>query len=44
MFGNGYVFDEYDYANPVEQNFYERFMKGEEVEAGWVNEDFESGN
>jgi arylsulfatase A-like enzyme len=43
MFGKGYIFDEYEYANPADVNFYERFMKGEEVKAGWVNEsDFEN--
>jgi N-sulfoglucosamine sulfohydrolase len=34
MLGNGKVFDEY----PVTQGagFYERFMRGERVKAGWV--------
>ncbi len=42
MFGRGHVFDEYTYANESDQNFYERYMSGEEMEAGWVNEsDFE---
>ncbi len=42
MFGNGNVFDNYPYGEPRVRNFYERFMKGEQVKAGWVNEsDFE---
>lgn len=45
MFGNGYIFDEYKNvwtgSNP---SFYDSYMKGEEVNAGWVNEtDFETG-
>src|SRR5262249_42906882 len=42
MFGRGRVFDQYPYANAEQQNFYERFMRGEKLKAGWVNEsDFE---
>ncbi|MCE6992627.1 sulfatase [Dyadobacter sp. CY323] len=42
MFGNGAVFDNYPYAEPATRNFYERYMKGEKVKAGWVNaSDFE---
>jgi hypothetical protein len=42
MFGKGYIFDQYQYANPEQRNFYERFMRGEKLKAGWVNEsDFE---
>jgi len=42
MFGNGKIFDEYIYAADATRNFYERFMKGEKVKAGWVNDsDFE---
>ena len=37
MFGKGNVFDEYPVASPT-KNYYERFMKGEKVKAGWVNE------
>ena len=37
MFGNGKIFDQYIYADPNTRNFYERFMKGEKVKAGWVN-------
>jgi arylsulfatase A-like enzyme len=42
MAGNGDIFDSYLYSNEADRNFYERFMAGEEVHAGWVNEsDFE---
>jgi N-sulfoglucosamine sulfohydrolase len=42
MLGQGHVFDEYPYAQPAQRNFYERFMRGENVTAGWVNPtDFE---
>lgn len=42
MFGRGHVFDEYTYANASDRNFYERYMNGEDLNAGWVNEsDFE---
>ena len=43
MFGNGKIFDEYLYSNEANRNFYERFMKGERPNSGWVNKtDFES--
>lgn len=42
MFGNGYVFDAYPYMDLGNQNFYERYMDGEEMNTGWVNDsDFE---
>lgn len=42
MFGQGHIFDEYEYSNSVNANFYERYMKGEKIKAGWVNKsDFE---
>jgi hypothetical protein len=42
MFGQGDIFDRYPHANPAHVNFYERFMKGEKLKAGWVSEtDFE---
>ncbi len=42
MQGKGDVFDKYRYANPEQRNFYERYMKGEKLNAGWVNPtDFE---
>jgi len=44
MFGNGKIFDEYIYADEKTRNFYERYMKGEKVKAGWVKDsDFEKG-
>jgi hypothetical protein len=42
MSGNGRVFDEYLHAAPGNVGFYERFMRGEKVSAGWVSpSDFE---
>lgn len=42
MFGRGSVFDRYEYANPEQRNFYERFRRGEKPKASWVSEsDFE---
>lgn len=42
QFGRGDIFDRYVYADETTRNFYERFMRGEKVRAGWVNEsDFE---
>jgi N-sulfoglucosamine sulfohydrolase len=42
MLGNGAVFDGYQPTNGA--GFYEQFMKGQKVNAGWVEEtDFESG-
>ena len=43
MYGKGAIFDQYPYAEAASRNFYERFMNGEKMKAGWVNEsDFES--
>ena len=43
MFGRGSVFEKYMYADEGTRNFYERFMRGEKLKAGWVNaSDFES--
>lgn len=43
IFGKGDIFDKYPYANPNQRNFYNRYMKGEKMEAGWVNKtDFNS--
>ncbi|WKN30084.1 sulfatase [Porifericola rhodea] len=36
--GEGYVFDEYEYAQSNSRGFYERYMSGEDIKAGWVNE------
>lgn len=42
MFGKGYIFDEYIFADEKSRNFYERYKKGENIKAKWVNEsDFE---
>lgn len=42
MFGQGDIFDRYPHANPANQHFYERYMKGEKIRASWVNPtDFE---
>jgi hypothetical protein len=42
MFGQGDVFDKYIHASPGNRNFYERYMRGEKIKAGWVNDsDFE---
>jgi N-sulfoglucosamine sulfohydrolase len=42
MFGNGQIFDTYIYAGEKVRGFYERYMNGETMNAGWVNAtDFE---
>ncbi|MEX1241189.1 MAG: sulfatase [Cyclobacteriaceae bacterium] len=42
MFGKGHIFDQYEYAGDNSRNFYERYMNGEDIKAGWVNQsDFE---
>jgi arylsulfatase A-like enzyme len=44
MLGNGHIFDEYVYAGEDVRGFYERYMRGEDIQAGWVNKtDFEDG-
>jgi arylsulfatase A-like enzyme len=44
MFGHGDVFDKYLHANPANVGFYERYMRGEKIQANWVNKtDFEKG-
>lgn len=43
--GHGEVFDQYIYSQEGSRNFYERFMAGEDMHAGWVEEsDFETLN
>lgn len=43
MFGRGYLFDNYIYADERTRNFYDRFIRGEKPKAGWVNDsDFET--
>ena len=42
MHGNGDVFNKYPYSSASTDNFYERYMSGEKVKAGWVSpSDFE---
>ena len=42
IFGNGDIFDNYKYQGDV-QNYYNRYMAGEKVKAGWVIEsDYEA--
>ncbi|MDP8245303.1 MAG: sulfatase [Candidatus Hinthialibacter antarcticus] len=42
MFGQGHIFDEYEYAGTDTRGFYDRAMNGEKLKAGWVNPtDFE---
>jgi N-sulfoglucosamine sulfohydrolase len=36
--GHGEIFDRYPYADEKNRGFYERFLRGEEIRAGWVNE------
>ncbi len=45
MFGNGDIFDQYEYADKTGVHFYERFMRGEKLNSGWVNpSDFEKND
>jgi N-sulfoglucosamine sulfohydrolase len=42
ILGNGDIFDNYEYAGAV-RNYYNRYMSGEKVPAGWVNKtDYDS--
>ena len=42
MQGRGALFDRYVHAAPANVDFYARFMRGEKVQANWVNtSDFE---
>ncbi len=44
MFGEGHVFDQYEYADKSGVGFYEKYMRGEDLNWGWVNDsDFEPG-
>lgn len=38
MSGQGDVFDRYEHANKGHVGFYERFMRGEKLQTGWINE------
>jgi arylsulfatase A-like enzyme len=45
MLGKGHIFDEYLYSGEDVRDFYNRYMAGEKLNAGWVNEtDFDSRN
>lgn len=45
MAGNGHIFDDYVYAHKNVRGFYERYMSGEKMNTGWVNDsDFEAGS
>ncbi len=37
VLSHGDVFENYPYANTKEQDYYNRYMKGEKIPAGWVN-------
>ena len=37
MAGQGHVFDEYPYAAAEHRGFYERFLRGEDLKAGWIS-------
>jgi hypothetical protein len=42
MAGNGGIYDDYPYMDKRTQQFYKRYMAGEELRAGWVSDtDFE---
>ena len=42
ILGNGDIFDNYEYSGAV-RNYYNRYMGGEDVPAGWVNKtDYDS--
>lgn len=38
VMGNGDVFDNYTYSQERTRNFYERFMRGDDIKAGWINQ------
>lgn len=38
VIGNGDVFDQYIYAEERNRDFYNRYMKGEDMKAGWINQ------
>jgi arylsulfatase A-like enzyme len=44
MFGKGYLFDQYPYADTTDRDFYERFKRGEKLKTVWVSKsDFDPG-
>ena len=38
ILGNGEIFESYEYAQPAQRDFYNRFMAGEDLRAGWINQ------
>ncbi len=38
MEGRGDIFDKYQHATPANVGFYEKFMRGEPMKAGWINQ------
>ena len=38
MEGKGDIFDQYEHASKANVGFYEKFMRGDKVKAGWINE------
>jgi N-sulfoglucosamine sulfohydrolase len=38
VLGNEHIFETYEYAEPEQRDFYHRFMRGESVRAGWINQ------
>ena len=42
MFGKGDMFDNYPYSGKTTDNFYQRYIMGDKIRAGWVSpDDFE---
>ena len=42
MFGKGDMFDNYPYSGKTTDNFYQRYIRGDKIRAGWVSpDDFE---
>ena len=37
MFGQGDIFDQYEHASKANVDFYEKFMSGKPMKAGWIN-------
>ncbi|MBY5958876.1 sulfatase [Membranicola marinus] len=37
VFGNGDIFEEYNYSEERNRHFYERFIRGDDIKAGWIN-------
>ena len=38
ILGNGKIFDTYPYSEDKFRNYYNRFMSGEKLNAGWINQ------